>query len=75
MRRIPFLCARRRGREFDLLFTKSNIRGPRVGREAAFEFFGDGDGFEGLATDGDEDEVSVGDHLVAAVAAHLEVEP
>src|SRR5215207_738324 len=59
----------------DSLFAESIFCGARVGGEAAFEFFGDGDGFKSLAADGDEDEVGGGDQFVAAVTAHLEVEP
>src|SRR3712207_1157584 len=46
--------------------------GARVGREAPPQLFGDGDGLERVAADGDEDEVRVGDQLVRAVAPHLE---
>lgn len=45
-----------------------------VGREATFQLFGDGDRLEGIAADGDENEVSFGDNLCYTFAAHFKVE-
>src|ERR1044072_6426090 len=44
-----------------------------IRREATLEFFGDGDGLEGIAAHGDENEVWFCDDLCFSFASHLEV--